>query len=71
MNPFKIFLNAISRSLRPCSATSVIEQSPLDHPDISAMDLQQLADLPMPYLPMARSLKAEAQPELMPLARCA
>lgn len=69
MNPFKIFLNAISRSLRPCSATSVIEQSPLDHPDISAMDLQQLADLPMPYLPM--DVRTEAQPEPIPLARCA
>ena len=71
MNPFKIFLNATTRSLRPCSATSLIEQSPLDHPDISAMDLRQIADLPMPYLPTATSLKAEAQPERMPLARCA
>ncbi len=69
MNPFKIFLNTMTRSLRPCSAASVIEQSPLDHQDISAMDLRQLADLPMPYLPMG--VKAEAQPEPIPLARCA
>ncbi|MBW9090553.1 hypothetical protein JNB91_22310 [Rhizobium wenxiniae] len=67
MNPFKIFLNATTRSLRLCSATSVIEQSPLDHLDIRAMDLQQLADLPMPYLPM----DVKAEPEPIPLARCA
>lgn len=73
MNPLKIFLNSLARSIRSRLATEVAAENPLDHPDIQAMDLLQLADLPMPYLPMPAPMvaDAEAQPESMPLARCA
>lgn len=73
MNPLKIFLNTIQQTMSARSTPEAIRQDALDHPDIQAMDLLQLADLPMPYLPMPAPMvaDAEAQPESMPLARCA
>lgn len=69
MNTLKIFLNSIIRL--SSQTTGPAEQDPFDHPDICAMDLRQLADLPMPYLPAAPVVETEAQPESLPLARCA
>lgn len=73
MNPLKIFLNTILQTMSARSTAEAFRQDALDHPDIQAMDLLQLADLPMPYLPMPTPMvaDAEAQPESMPLARCA
>lgn len=71
MNPLKIFLNSIKRSLSACSTVETSQQDLLDHPDISAMDLLQLADLPMPYLPTEMVADAKNQPETIQLARCA
>ncbi len=71
MNTLKIFLNSTLRSIWPRPAIRDEEPNLLDHPDIHAMDLRQLADLPMPYLPAGMAVDAEAQPEAIPLARCA
>lgn len=73
MNPLKIFLNTILQTMSARSTVEAFRPDALDHPDIRAMDLLQLADLPMPYLPMPAPMvaDAEAQPESMPLARCA
>ncbi len=73
MNPLKIFLNSITRSAWTHAVSRAEQQDPFDHPDIRAMDPRQLADLPMPYLPAATVVDADAerQQEGMPLARCA
>jgi hypothetical protein len=72
MNSLKIFLNTIRQSISACSTIEPYSRDALDHPDINAMDLRQLADLPMPYLPaMVAMDEAEAEPASLPLARCA
>ncbi len=71
MNTLKIFLNSILRLNGRFQSTEPFEQNPFDHPDICAMDLRQLADLPMPYLPAVSVVEAKTQPEIVPLARCA
>lgn len=71
MNSLKIFLNTVIQAMSACDTIEASRQEPLDHPAISAMDLRQLADLPMPYLPAMVAVDAEAEPESMPLARCA
>jgi len=54
------FLSRIARTLarRLAAATAAPERrfDPIDHPDIAAMDLRALADLPLaPRLPMAEA----------------
>lgn len=71
MNPLKIFLNSMKLSLSAHSTVEMPQQDILDHPDIRAMDLLQLADLPLPYLPTEMVADAGIRPETMPLARCA
>lgn len=71
MNPLKILLNSIKRSLSARSTVDTSQQDPLDHPDIRAMDLLQLADLPMPYRSTEMAADAGTQPDNLPLARCA
>lgn len=68
MNSLKIFLNSIIQTMSGREIAGP-RQDALDHPDISAMDLRQLADLPMPYLPAPMAVDAEA--ESIPLPRCA
>jgi hypothetical protein len=68
MNSLKIFFNLRTRIVDLLLATDRPTPDAFDHPDICAMDLRELADLPLPGLPLAT--ESEMQ-ETLPLARCA
>lgn len=71
MNPLKIFLNSMIKPILRFQESEDAEQNYFDHPDIRAMDLRQLADLPMPYLPAATSTEIAPQQGSIELSRCA
>ncbi|WJH39262.1 hypothetical protein N7E02_20700 [Aliirhizobium terrae] len=70
MNSLKIFFNLRTRITDLLLATGRPAPDAFDHPDICAMDLRELADLPLPGLPLAVEASADQQGP-MPLARCA
>ncbi len=65
MTPLKIFLK-LKAWLETAEAIAETYDDPLRHPDIHAMDLRQLADLPFPG-----AYRAEAATESAQLAKCA
>ena len=71
MNPLKIFLNSMIKPILRFQESEDAEQNHFDHPDIRAMDLRQLADLPMPYLPAATATEIAPQQGSIELPRCA
>ncbi len=66
MAPLKIFLNLKAWLETAETLTDLQSNDPFRHPDIRAMDLRQLADLPFP-----RPLQADTNCNKAPLAKCA
>nr|WP_250809649.1 hypothetical protein [Neorhizobium tomejilense] len=66
MAPLKIFLNLKAWLETTETLTDLQSNDPFRHPDIRAMDLRQLADLPFP-----RPLHADTNCNKAPLAKCA
>jgi hypothetical protein len=72
MNSLKIFFSLWGRIVDLLSSPELPAPDPFDHPDISAMSLRDLADLPLPGLPLAQAVETKAEPhETVKLARCA
>lgn len=68
MNSLKIFFNLRMRITDLLLAPDSPAPDAFDHPDICAMDLREIADLPLPGLPLATESEMQETP---PLARCA
>ncbi|MBW6421099.1 hypothetical protein KX729_06560 [Rhizobium sp. XQZ8] len=66
MTPLKIFLSLKEWLQKEEALTDIRLDDPLLHPDIQAMTLRQLADLPFP----GRTYSAE-NCQKVPLAKCA
>ncbi|CDZ40766.1 Hypothetical protein NGAL_HAMBI1146_40380 [Neorhizobium galegae bv. officinalis] len=66
MVPLKIFLNLKAWLETTETLTDLQSNDPFRHPDIRAMDLRQLADLPFPRL-----AQADTNCNKAPLAKCA
>lgn len=71
MTSFKFFFTPLRRAFERLQAMDSVAPDPFDHCDVQAMDLRQLADLPLPGLPLAPAAQAETALEQPPLARCA
>jgi hypothetical protein len=71
MTSFKFFFTPLRRVLNRLQAADSIAPDPFDHCDIQAMDLRQLADLPLPGLPLAPAAQTDNSIVQPPLARCA
>ncbi|CAN7208250.1 hypothetical protein [Neorhizobium tomejilense] len=66
MAPLKIFLNLKAWLETTETLTDLQSNDPFRHPDVRAMDLRQLADLPFP-----RPFQADTNCNKAPLAKCA
>lgn len=70
MNSLKIFFNLRTRLADLLLTPEQPASDPFDHPDIGVMNLRELADLPLPGLPLAVEASVD-QHEAISLARCA
>jgi hypothetical protein len=71
MISFKLFFNLTSRMPAHPTRSEYLAPDPLDHPAIRAMDLRQLADLPLPERSPANVAEPQDARHDGTLARCA